>query len=209
MKYLIVLVMLFCTVAMGRVPFNIEEENRFNDIETVANGKILVGNASNVGTEVTVSGDATMDNTGALTVAAGSIEESMLAVPTADGKNASRIIRANLDCTASSCVIGTVSMVQTLPANALIIQTWMFFEEQFVDAGSGTVALHCQDANNIFTAADITGNSVGAIVSGNSTGIAGDMVAAIDAQCTITATITTIEQTAGIITLYVEYVVTD
>lgn len=39
----------------------------------LANGKILVGNASGVATAVTMSGDATLANTGALTVAANAI----------------------------------------------------------------------------------------------------------------------------------------
>lgn len=42
--------------------------SRLNSIVTLANGKILVGNSSNVATAVTMSGDATLANTGAITV---------------------------------------------------------------------------------------------------------------------------------------------
>jgi hypothetical protein len=128
---------------------------------------------------------------------------------TADGNLVKRVVRANLDCGVSDCSVGTVSMVQTLPANAIIYQSYWYTETQFVDGGSGTVAFHCEDANNIFTAADITGNADGSIVAGNATGVIATMTAAIAAECTITATIATAEQTAGVLTLFVEYVVHD
>jgi len=199
------------------VPFMPEEDARFSAIETlsdgdgleVPSGEIIVGDASGNGNAVAMSGDATMANTGALTLAAGSVEESMVVVPTADGKNVMRVVRANLDCGVSSCVAGTVSMVETLPANAVIYQSWWFTETQFVDGGSGTVAFHCEDANNIFTAADITGNADGSIVAGNATGVIATMTAGIAAGCTITATIAVAEQTAGVLTLWVMYTVHD
>ena len=193
-----------------------EEDARWSAIETLSDGalelpsgQMIVGDASGNGNPVAMSGDAALSNTGALTIAAGAVDESMLAVPTADGKNAMRVIRWNLDCTASSCVVGTVSLGQTLPANAAIYQTWWIVEEQFVDAGSGTVALHCEDANNIFTAADITGDSVGDFVAGNATGVIATMTGGIAAGCTMTATIATIEQTAGILNGWTMYTVHD
>jgi len=196
------------------VPFIPEVDSRFSDLETltgmeIPSAEIIVGDSSGDGAAVAMSGDATISNAGALTIAAGAVEESMLVVPTADGKNAMRVVRANLDCGVSSCVIGTVSMIQTLPANAVIYQSWWFTETQFVDGGAGTVAFHCEDADNIFTAADITGNADGAIIAGNATGVIATMTAGIAAGCTITATIATAEQTAGVLTLYVMYTVHD
>jgi len=198
-------------------PFQPHDDARFDSIESLADGNglelssgdIIVGDASGNANGVTMSGDATMSNAGALTVAAGAVEESMIVVQTADGKNLKRVIRANLDCGVSSCVVGTVSMVETLPANAIITQAYFFTEVQFVDGGAGTVALHCEDAGNIFAAADITGIAVDAVTSGVPIGTAGTMAAGIAAGCTITATIATAEQTAGVLTLFVEYVVHD
>lgn len=46
---------------------------------TLADGKILVGNSSNVATAVTMSGDATLSNTGVLTIANLAVETAMLA----------------------------------------------------------------------------------------------------------------------------------
>ncbi len=46
---------------------------------TLTDGNIFVGNGSNVATGVAMSGDATMDNTGALTIANDAVENSMMA----------------------------------------------------------------------------------------------------------------------------------
>ena len=47
-------------------------------VEALADGKILVGNGSGVATDVAVSGDVTIANTGAVTIAAGAVEDSMI-----------------------------------------------------------------------------------------------------------------------------------
>ena len=46
---------------------------------TVADGQIVVGNASNVGVSVALSGDATISNTGVLTLAADSVDSAEIA----------------------------------------------------------------------------------------------------------------------------------
>ena len=48
-------------------------------LANVTDGQILVGNGSNVPTAVAVSGDVTIANTGAVTIAAGAVETGMLA----------------------------------------------------------------------------------------------------------------------------------
>ena len=48
-------------------------------VQPIADGKILVGNGSGVGTAVTPSGDVTMSNTGAFTIASTSVENGMIA----------------------------------------------------------------------------------------------------------------------------------
>jgi hypothetical protein len=57
-------------------------------MEAVAGGSIIVGNGSNVGTIVAVSGDATLSNAGVLTIAATAIEGSMLANNVISGQTA-------------------------------------------------------------------------------------------------------------------------
>jgi len=54
----------------------------------LADGKIIVGNGSGVGAQVTPSGDVTMANTGAFTIASGSVETAMIA---ADAVSAAKL----------------------------------------------------------------------------------------------------------------------
>jgi hypothetical protein len=94
-----------------------------------------------------------------------------------------------------------------LPARAVITQSYYKIITQFTDSGSGTVALSCEDANNILTAGDITGISANTITTGASTGSAASMVRAIGARCEITATVATATQDAGKLIGWVEYVI--
>ncbi len=57
----------------------------FTKLENLDSAKILVGNGSNKAAEVAMSGDATIDNTGAVTIAAGAVETSMIAADAIDG----------------------------------------------------------------------------------------------------------------------------
>ena len=105
---------------------------------------------------------------------------------------------------------GTVAAHGTgvfLPANAVITRSYFKIITQFVDSGSGTVALSCEDANNIKTATDITGSSANAFVEGASTGAASAFVRDIAAKCEITATVAGVAQTAGKLVGWVEYII--
>jgi len=61
--------------------------------DTLASGNIFVGNASNVATGVTMSGDATMSNTGVLTIGALAVSAAKLA---ADAVTTTKILNANV-----------------------------------------------------------------------------------------------------------------
>lgn len=128
---------------------------------------------------------------------------------TSEGISNLRIARVTYDVTADGGGTGAHGLGVTLPAKSIIIRSWFYIDVQFVDAGSGTVALSCEDANNIKTATDITGSAVGAIVEGESTGAASAFKASIGAACEITATVATAAQSAGKLTLYVMYVIHD
>ena len=60
---------------------------QFTKFEDLDSAKILVGNGSNKATEVAVSGDVTIANTGAVTIATGAVEHAMLAADAVDGDN--------------------------------------------------------------------------------------------------------------------------
>lgn len=118
-----------------------------------------------------------------------------------------RFAKAIYDVDTDGGTIAAHGLGVYLPAHAIIKQAWFYTDTQFVDGGSGTVALHCEDANNIYSAADVTGITAGTTTSGVSTGTAATMKDAIAADCEITATVAGAAQTAGKMTIFVEYVV--
>ncbi len=128
----------------------------------------------------------------------------------ADGLLAVKVARATIDCsTAANCTVGAHSLGQALPAKAMIIRSYYYSAVQPVSAGSGSIAVHCEDANNIVTAANLTSKTVGTISEGGSTGATTAMVVGIASACNITATITSSDYTAGKLNIYTHYVVND
>jgi hypothetical protein len=94
-----------------------------------------------------------------------------------------------------------------LPASALILRSYIYVETQMVDNGSGTVAYHCEDANNVKTATDMTGSAAGAFIEGASTGAVSAAVASIANRCEIKATVAGADLSAGKHHVFVDYVV--
>lgn len=144
----------------------------------------------------------------------GSAVSALQALPaaqsyTADGISNVRIARATYDVATDGGGIGSHALGVSLPAKALIRQAWFYTNTQFVDAGSGTVALQCEDAGNIYAAADVTGITATTVTAGIPTGVASTMVKGIAANCELTAVVAGAAQTDGKLTLFVEYVVTD
>jgi len=131
----------------------------------------------------------------------------------ADGSMQKRIARATYDVAVDGGAAAAYGLGITIPANAIMVRSWFYTVTQFVDAGSGTVALSCETANNIFSAADITGNADGVLVDGvqqafatfDGTGAAGILGSA----CELTATVATAAQTAGKLILFVEYLIAE
>jgi hypothetical protein len=77
---------------------------------TLPSGDIFVGNASNIATGVAMSGDATMSNTGALTIGAGAVTGSKIA------NNAVDYTQLALDVAASATVSLTAAQINGMYA---------------------------------------------------------------------------------------------
>src|SRR5210317_261989 len=108
----------------------------------------------------------------ALITTAGSDIDSLEAVigsPSTDGKVMKQSIRATFDTQVDGSDVGAYDLGEDLPANAVITNAWLYTVTQFVDGGSGSLAVHCEDANNIYNAADYTGNAAKSIVLGTAT----------------------------------------
>jgi len=80
----------------------------------LADGKIIVGNSEGVATDVTMSGDATISNTGALTIATGAVEDSMI-----EGLAAGQII-LGVDGTAANNLKAVLSGDVTMGATGAV-----------------------------------------------------------------------------------------
>lgn len=218
MKFLLPLLLVFsCLASATTAPYSEEEDKRFKALESsvaggaLASGKLLIGNVSNVAAARTPSGDVTITNTGVTAIGANKVLESMLSQP-ATGLSAKRIAKAVLNCAASGCSVGAHTLGVTLPAGSLITRSYIYVKTQFVDTGTCTVAVSCEDANNIKTATDITGTAAGGFIEGQSTGAASAFVGAIAASCLITATVAdggSCVPSAGYADIYVEYNILD
>lgn len=211
MKAICILVLAFAALNAGAAvsPHNPAADSRFDAIENIASAKILVGNSSGVGAEVDISGDATIDNAGALTIGAAKITEAKMLGVAASGLHAHRVARATLNClTGAGCPVGATSLGVALPAKALVVRSYIYVVTQLADTGTCTLAIHCEDANNIKTATDLTGSAAGAFIEGASTGSAATMVSGIAAACNITATVSdggSCVPTGGKVIVFVEY----
>lgn len=72
---------------------------------TLSSGNIFVGNASNIATGVAMSGDATISNTGALTIGAGAVTGSKIAANAVDYANLALDVAASTTVTLSAAQI--------------------------------------------------------------------------------------------------------
>ena len=119
----------------------------------VTDGYILVGNGSNVPTAVAVSGDVSLANTGAVTIAAGAVEASMLADANGALQHERVTVSASDLTTAGS---GTAHLEgNSIPDNSIIYQVLIDVTTTFagdVDDGS-TIKIGIEDQDNDVVAA--------------------------------------------------------
>jgi len=141
--------------------------------------------------------------------AAGAVTEDKLAVPTADGLNAYRVARATWDFAEHGGAQTAIGLGVTLPAKSVIEHAYFYTVTQVVDGGAGTGALSCEDANNLYSAADVTGNAAGTLVEGIADGDVANFVTGIANACELTWTIAGANATAGKLNFYVRYQVHD
>ncbi len=158
-----------------------------------------------------IKGDLTINKYGSATLGSGVVTGANVAdmstTAATEGLYAGKIARFTYDVSANGGSVAPHTLGASLPAGAVIIRSYFKIITQFVDSGSGTVALSCEDANNIKTATDITGSSADAFVEGASTGAASAFVRGIAAACNITATVAGVAQTSGKLIGWVHYVV--
>lgn len=164
--------------AFKGIPFSPEADARFNALETGGS------------------------------IGSGTVSESKLTVPTANGLNASRKARVQYSFATVGGTIGAIPLGVTLPAHAIIVRSYIYTDAA-ITGTSSTVALSCGVANNIFSAASMTSITAGTFTEGVSTGAATVFKDVGAAACAVTATIATANVTAGKFTVWIDYVVHD
>jgi len=177
----------------------------------LTDGYIIVGNGSNLGAGVAMTGDITITDAGVTAVGAGKILEAMLQVPTANVLGAKRIARALFDPTntAGHRTVAAHTLGVTLPANAVITRSWYDVPTAFTSTGStATIAFSCQTANNILSAAVISSAGTQALHEGVSDGTVANMKK-LTTGGLITATVAAEALLGGTAVIFVEYVVTN
>jgi hypothetical protein len=147
----------------------------------------------------TGNGDFTMtaDASGAL------IESDVTAQD--EGLNIGRLAIFDYDFAVDGGAVSTIASGVSLPAKAVIEKCWFRIETQIVDAGAGTLAVQCEDANNILSAADQSGVAAGAFLASAITGTAATMVDDIAASCDISFVIGGAAISAGKLRGYCRY----
>lgn len=128
----------------------------------------------------------------------------------ADGVHEVRVAKASYSFADGDLAVGAHGLGVSLPAKAVITRSWIHVTLQQVDTGTCTVAISCEDANNIKTATDISGSAADALVEGQSTGAASAFIKSIAAACEITLTVAdggSCVPSAGTGQVFVEYVV--
>ena len=138
-------------------------------------------------------------------VGSGNFQVKVDASGQVEGLNSQGLAIFDYDFDVDGGAIGSITTGVTLPAKAIITDCYFRVETQGVDAGSGTLAVSCEDAGNIFAAADFTGNAAGSFVAGAPLGTVASMVDDIAAACDITWTIATAALTAGKFRGYCQY----
>lgn len=106
-----------------------------------------------------------------------------------DGITFGHWARATFSAIGGAVTVGAHPLGVSLPAKAVITRSFIRVNTQFADTGTCTVALHCEDANNIKTATDISGSASGAFIEGESTGASTAFKSSIGSACEITMTI--------------------
>lgn len=185
--------------------------NRPAALNAKTSGQILVGNGTDL-VSVAVSGDATLEANGALTIAAGAVEESMISSYAVDGLHTKRIARATYDFDANGGEVGDIGLGVSLPDNAIITRSWYTVLSSLTSANStATVALSIptDDAVEIAAATALSDDNYAAgHHDGIQTGTAANFSEQTTAAGELTLTIGVQKLTAGKLILFCEYVVT-
>lgn len=212
MRFVTLIMLVFITINLHAVDFVIKEvQDKFDEIDASLATKAVAGSIDNAD----IASDAAIAFSKLAELSSGKIIiGNGSSVPTAiaeneDGLNAHRVARATWDFAVDGGAQGAIGLGVTLPAKSIIEHAYFYTVTQVVDGGTGTGALHCEDANNLYSAADVTGNADGTLVEGIADGTTSNFVKDIASACELTWTIAGADATAGKLIFFVHYTVAE
>lgn len=133
------------------------------------------------------------------------IKQGIYPAGSADGHYVKQIVKVTYDFAKQGGAIGTTNLGIGLPANAIILHTWVYSITQPTTSAAGTLALKCQNAGDILAAtAAASFAAAGASIEGAATGTTYKYTTA---ACSLQAVIATGALTAGKVAAFVEYAV--
>lgn len=140
----------------------------------------------------------------------GTITEPDIYLHNANGRNLARNWRYEFTYS-SQTAPGTFNTNNSIPGNAIITSAWANIITQFADDGSGTIAIYCEDSNNILSPTDLTGYTAGQMFDLNipSNATAGSFVTNISSVCSPQIVVGGANLTNGKMTIHLEYVLAD
>jgi hypothetical protein len=184
-----------------QAPYTYEEDKRFRALENgtaenLPSGQIYIGNGSGKASAQFISGDATLSNTGIITLTPGN----------SDGTQVQRISRFTYNIALSGGSVGTINLDAGLPANAAIIRSYIYMVTQETSpTSSATMAIACGGAS-VLSTANKTSVASGTFIDGDSTSSVSLFKKVGSAACTFQLTIGTENLTAGKFVGFTEYV---
>jgi hypothetical protein len=135
----------------------------------------------------------------------GNIPPTTFPMGAADGHYVKQIAKATYDFSKYTGAVGTYNLGVSLPANAIILHSFVYSITQPTTSASGTLALKCQNTGDILaTTAAASFGAAGASIEGAATGTTYKYTTA---ACNLQAVIATGALTAGKVAVYVEYAV--
>ena len=180
-------------------------------LAAMASAYFKVGNGSSRPADVTMSGDATMTNSGVVAVGAGKVTEAMLQVPTAIGLGVVRTARAKYSFAVDGGVSGLITPASnsTIPINAIIWGGLVNVTSALTSGGSATIAIGTSagsSANSLKLATAVATYSSAAILPVIPVQTAGTAIK-LSAAGAITITVAAADLTAGVMDIILFYVV--
>ena len=181
-------------------------------LAAMASAYFKVGNGSSRPTDVTMSGDATMTNAGAVAIGAGKVLESMIGVPATVGLGVPRTARAKYIFGTDGGAQGTITPAanSTIPVNALVYGAIIDVLVAPLSGGSATIAIGTaagSSTTSIKIATAVATYALNAILPGTPVFTAGTAFK-MSAAGAITITVAAADLiTAGTLDIIVFYVV--